>query len=98
MNDTPRTDHAEKACRAVVGGAVIHGVVTAAFARELEREIERLRGELSGMKQDAERYYFLRAHAEKAVSMGIGEFWSIRMDPLIGESFNAAIDAARRKL
>ena len=39
MSDTPRTDAAERECACAVNGAVINGVVTAAFARQLEREL-----------------------------------------------------------
>ena len=73
--ETPRTDEAERSCRCTVNGAVINGVVTAAFARQLECELieeRRYRAELikvanelralpsANVERDAARYRWLR--------------------------------------
>src|SRR5690349_5053462 len=49
-SDTPRTDAAERECNCVVNGAVVSVVVTAAFARTLERELASCRKELERSK------------------------------------------------
>lgn len=41
--ETPRTDAAEKECSCTVNGAIVSGVVTSAFARQLERELTEAR-------------------------------------------------------
>ena len=38
-SDTPRTDAAERECACTVNGAIVNGVVTAWFARQLERDL-----------------------------------------------------------
>ena len=42
MSDTPRTDAAESECACTVNGSIVNGVVTAWFARQLERDLNRL--------------------------------------------------------
>jgi hypothetical protein len=69
----------------------VHGGQIALVIRELQRR------RATPPDADGERYRWLRDHAEKAVQMGVGEFWSIRVDPLRGPIFDAAIDAARAK-
>ena len=70
----------------------------AAVSAAKDAEIERLRAEVAGLREDAERYRHMRNNSQFQSRNGPGLYWYLprygRGDE--GEQLDAAIDAARK--
>ena len=70
----------------------------AAVSASKDAEIERLRAEVAGLREDAERYRHMRNNSQFQSRNGPGLYWYLprygRGDE--GEQLDAAIDAARK--
>jgi hypothetical protein len=89
--ETPRTDAAEFDWSIIQGREYkTKRVVSAGFARQLERESSSLKAQLEGFRKDAERYRFIRDYATPSSPGGwahyVGDWAEVGMD--------AAIDSA----
>ena len=69
-----------------------------ARGRQAADEIERLRAEVAGLREDAERYRHMRNNSQFQSRNGPGLYWYLPrgLQGDDGEQLDAAIDAARK--